>query len=61
MKAKLIKKLKKKACRTVKEIMMIKGTDRKNKLNNNDNLKNPTSTLKSLKNKSEFIKSIVLT
>ena len=59
--AKLIEKLKKEICRAVKEIMITKGINEENKLNNDDNLKNPTSTSKNLKNKLKFTKSAVST
>ena len=58
-KAKLIKKLKKEVCRAVKEIIMTKDTDEENELNDDNNLKNSASILKSLKNKLRFIKSVV--
>ena len=56
---KLIEKLKEKACRTVKEIMTAKSINKENELNDDDDLKNPTSILKSLKNKLEFTKLAV--
>ena len=59
--AKLIKKLKKKVHRIVKKIMIIKGTDREDKLSDDNNLKNFASILKNLKNKLKFTKSAVLT
>ena len=57
--AKLIEKLKEKAHRAVKEIMAVKGTDEKDELSNNNDLKDPTSISKSSKNKPEFIKFAV--
>ena len=60
-KAKLIKKLKKKVCRAVKKIMVAKGTDEENKLNNNDNLKNSASISKNSKSKLEFTKFVIST
>ena len=61
IKAKLIKKLKKKTCRTVKKIIIKKDTDEENKLSDNNNLKNPTFTLKDLKGKLKFTKFTVST
>ena len=61
IKVKLIKKLKEKACRAVKKVMMAKGTDREDELNNDDNLKNLTPTSKDSKDKLRFTKSVILT
>ena len=58
-KTKLIEKLKKEACRTVKKVITVKGTDEENKLNNDDDLKDPTSTSKDSKNKLRFTKSVI--
>ena len=59
--AKLIEKLKEEACRTIKEVMTAKGTDEEDKLNNNDDLKDPAPTSKGSKNKPGFTKSAVST
>ena len=59
--AKLIRELKEEAHRTVKEIMTAKSTDRENKLNDDDNLKNPTPILKGSKGKPEFTRPAIST
>ena len=61
MRAKLIKKLKEEACRAVKKIIAAKSTDREDKLSDDDNLKNPASTSKGLKNRSEFTRFAIST
>ena len=58
-KTKLIKKLKKEACRAVKKIIAVKDINEENELNNNNDLKDSASTSKGLKNKLGFIKSAV--
>ena len=58
-KAKLIEKLKKEAHRAIKKVIMIKGTDEENELNDDDDLKDSASTSKSLKNKLRFTKFVV--
>ena len=58
-KTKLIEKLKKKACRAVKEIIITKDINEKNKLSDNDDLKDPISISKGSKNKLKFTKSAV--
>ena len=60
IKTKLIKKLKKEIYRAVMKVMTVKDTDRENKLNNDNDLKNLTFILKNSKGKSEFTKSTVL-